>query len=75
MKICARGYDDVLTRDVLGALHALAPLDDQRLAVMQARLDRRTARGREQKRIGFLDPASTIEGTSICRWTCLQNRK
>jgi malate synthase len=65
LKICARGYDDVLTRDVLGALHALAPLDDQRLAVMQARLDRRTARGREQKRIGFLNPASTIEGTSI----------
>jgi malate synthase len=65
LRICARGYDDVLTRDVLGALHALAPLDDQRLAVMQARLDRRTARGREQRRIGFLNPASTIEGTSI----------
>ena len=65
LRISTRGYDDVLTRDVLGALHALAPLDDQRLAVMQARLDRRTARGREQKRIGFLHPASTIEGTSI----------
>ena len=65
MRICARGYDDVLTRDVVGALHALAPLDDQRLAVMQARLDRRAARAREGKRIGFLNPASTIEGTSI----------
>jgi len=65
LKISARGYDDVLTRDVVGALHALTPLDDQRLAVMQARLDRRAVRGREGKRIGFLDPASTIEGTSI----------
>jgi malate synthase len=65
LRICARGYDDVLTRDVVGALHALAPLDDQRLAVMQARLDRRAARAREGKRIGFLNPASTIEGTSI----------
>jgi malate synthase len=65
LRICARGYDDVLTRDAVGALHALVPFDDQRLAVMQARLDRRAARGREGKRIGFLNPASSIEGTSI----------
>jgi hypothetical protein len=37
-------YDDVLTADVVAALEALAPLDADRRALMQARLDRRAAR-------------------------------
>ncbi len=58
-------YPDVFTRDVLDALHQLAPLDDDRKAVMAARLARRQARARERQPIRFLDPASTITRTNI----------
>ncbi len=65
MRICATGYDDVLTPDAIDALHALAPLDSKRLHVMQARLDSRAARARERKRITFLNANTAIEGTTI----------
>jgi malate synthase len=58
-------YADVLTPRARAAIAALAPLDDQRRALMQARLDRRAARARERTRIAFLDPDQTIPGTSI----------
>ena len=59
------GYPDVFTREAIDALHALAPLDDDRRAVMDARLRRRRARTAERQRISFLDPDSVIPRTNI----------
>jgi malate synthase len=59
------GYSDVLTRDAIDALHVLAPLDDDRKAVMEARIARRAARARDRRNIEFLDPASLIPRTRI----------
>ncbi|HXT71639.1 MAG TPA: hypothetical protein VN700_17915 [Vicinamibacterales bacterium] len=53
-------YTDVLTTDVLAALHALAPLDADRKAVMAARIARRSARERNRERIAFLPPGLRI---------------
>jgi malate synthase len=64
-RISALHYEDVFTREAVGALHELAALDDRRLDIMQARLDRRAARARDRRRITFLNPTSTIEGTGI----------
>ena len=58
-------YADVLTPAVLAAIEALAPLDADRKRVMAARIARRAARARDHHPIAFLDPASTIPGTSI----------
>ena len=58
-------YDDVFTREAIDALNALAPLDDDRKAVMAARLDRRGRRTTNRERIAFLDPASVIGRTDI----------
>jgi malate synthase len=58
-------YDDILTPEVIGALNAIAPLDVDRRAIMQARLDRRSGRQRRPERIRFLDPQSVIGRTSI----------
>ena len=58
-------YSDVFTTQALDALHALAPLDDNRKAVMARRIARRDARARAGQRIAFLDPASEIPGTRI----------
>ena len=60
-----RSYSDVYTPEALAALAALAPLDEPRRALMAARLDRRAARARERRRIGFLDPAAAIAGTDL----------
>jgi malate synthase len=60
-----REYADVLTPPALAALAALAPLDAERRALMQARLDRRAARAREQRRIEFLEPDRPIAGTGL----------
>ncbi|HUE90457.1 MAG TPA: hypothetical protein VMO26_30600 [Vicinamibacterales bacterium] len=57
-------YSDVITREVRDALHRLAPFDDERQAVMTARLARRAARAREREPIRFLDPDSTVPRTS-----------
>jgi malate synthase len=61
----AGAYDDVLTPDVMAALHALAPFDRERQQLMTARLARRAARAKERKRIGFLDPYMQLPGTSL----------
>jgi malate synthase len=58
-------YADVFTSAAIDALSALAPLDDERRAVMAARIARRTARARNRQRITFLDPQSLIPRTSI----------
>ncbi|HZI82191.1 MAG TPA: hypothetical protein VFD69_21895 [Vicinamibacterales bacterium] len=58
-------YPDVLTPEVVAALHELAPLDDDRHAVMAARLARRAGRAANGERIAFLDPAATIARTRI----------
>ena len=58
-------YDDVFTPEAVSALHALAPLDDDRKAVMAARIGRRAARARKKQRIAFLDPDASIPRTQI----------
>jgi malate synthase len=59
------GHPDVLTPQVIDALHALAPLDDDRRALMSVRLQQRRDRFVNRTPIAFLDPASTIPGTQI----------
>ena len=58
-------YADVFTAQALDALHALAPLDDDRKAVMAGRIARRETRARTGQRIAFLDPSSEIPRTRI----------
>ena len=53
-------YPDVLTKEAVAALEALAPFDADRRAIMEARIARRSSRARERQPIAFLDPASTI---------------
>ena len=53
-------YSDVYTPDALRALEALASLDDDRRALMTARIARRNARATNRERIRFLDPATVI---------------
>ncbi len=60
-----RRYSDVLTSASLEALAALTPFDEQRVALMASRLERRARRARERESIRFLDPAETIAGTNI----------
>jgi len=58
-------YPDVLTKEAVAALEALAPFDADRRAIMEARIARRSSRARERQPIAFLDPTSTIARTSI----------
>ncbi len=58
-------YADVFTAQAVDALDVLAPLDDDRKALMRARIARRSARAAQQQRIAFLDPAATIGRTSL----------
>src|SRR5262245_17896789 len=58
-------YSDILTPQVLMALAVLAPLDQERKAVMTARTERRGARARDKHRIAFLDPQSFVPRTRI----------
>jgi malate synthase len=58
-------YSDVFTREAIDALHALAPLDDDRKRVMDARIRRRAARAAGRERMAFLDPGGLIPGTHI----------
>jgi malate synthase len=61
----ATTYSDVLTADAIAAITALAPLDDDRKAVMAGRIERRAARARNKERITFLGPGSYIARTKI----------
>jgi malate synthase len=58
-------YQDVLTREAVGALRALSRFDADRRAVMAARTARRQKRSRAKARIGFLDPQALIPRTQI----------
>ena len=58
-------YGDVLTPQVVDALHALAGFDADRMALMADRIERRSARARDKRRIAFLDPDAVIPGTRI----------
>jgi malate synthase len=58
-------YSDVYTPEAIEAMKALAPLDDDRHAVMASRIDRRRARAAARQRITFLDPNATIARTNI----------
>jgi len=61
----ASDYEDVLTPDVVAALHALTPFDRTRQQLMAARLERRARRAREHERIRFLDPTDRVPGTAL----------
>ncbi len=56
---------ELLGPDAAAALHAAAPLDDDRIAILRARAMRRRRRAHERMPIGFLDPSATIPRTSI----------
>jgi malate synthase len=64
-KTVTADYPDVLTSEAVKALEALARFDVTRKRLMASRLARRADRARQHQRIGFLDPESTIGGTSI----------
>jgi malate synthase len=61
----ATTYDDVLSPEILVALNELAPLDVERRAIMQARLDRRNRRHHHRERVRFLDANAVIARTAI----------
>src|SRR5215467_3659730 len=61
----ATTYDDILRPEILVALNQLAPLDVDRRAIMQARLDRRNRRHQHRERVRFLDANAVIARTSI----------
>jgi malate synthase len=58
-------YPDVLTPAAIDALAALAHLNEDRRALMRARIDQRSRRFRSRERIDFLDPDATIGRTQI----------
>ena len=60
-----RDYADVFTPEAREAMTVLAPLDEERKALMHARMQRRRQRARTRERIGFLDPALVIPRTRI----------
>jgi malate synthase len=61
----AREYADVYTREAIAALQTLRGLDDRRVALMRARLERRRARQEQRQRIGFLAPDAALAGTGL----------
>ncbi len=58
-------FSDVYTPAALDAMAALADVNRQRVEVMTARIERRAQRARDHERIRFLDPSSTVPGTSL----------
>jgi malate synthase len=60
-----QNYPDVMTPEAIGALEALAGFNGERLRIMRERIERRAARFRDGRRIGFLDPAAAIPRTAL----------
>jgi malate synthase len=60
-----KAYEDVLTREAVAALGALASFDVDRKTLMAARTARRAERARTKQRIDFLDPSTAISRTRI----------
>jgi len=58
-------YSDVLTPAALDALEAVAEFNREQQRIMRERIQRRAARFREGRRIGFLDPAAAIPRTRL----------
>jgi malate synthase len=58
-------YPDIFTPEVIRALEQLAPLDDDRRALMTARMARRRARAEQRQPIQFLEENAVIGRTSI----------
>ena len=58
-------YADVLTPEIRAALDALAPLDDDRRALMHTRLTRRSRRSRDHEPIAFLPDDARIGRTNL----------
>ena len=58
-------YGDILTPAAREALSALASYNDDRRALMAARIERRRQRAERRVRIGFLEPDALIGRTSI----------
>ncbi|TNF70828.1 MAG: malate synthase, partial [Acidobacteria bacterium] len=58
-------YPDVLTPEAMTAMAALASFEEERRAVMDARIARRARRARDRERIAFLDPGLVIPGSEI----------
>ncbi|WP_162339470.1 aldolase/citrate lyase/malate synthase family protein [Cyclobacterium salsum] len=58
-------YDDVYTKEVLEALHVLAPFNQEVKKLMDIRLRRRNERAQKGKRIDFLNPDTNIPGTDL----------
>ena len=60
-----QNYPDVLTPAALDALEALSGFNRERQRIMRERIERRAARFRDGRRIGFLDPAAVIPRTAL----------
>jgi malate synthase len=58
-------YGDVITDAAVAALEALASFNAKRREIMSARIARRAARAKEQRRIDFLAPDAVIGGTDV----------
>ena len=58
-------FPDVYTAEAKAALRALEPFDQDRKALMTARMQRRMQRAATGQRIGFLDPNAMIGRTKI----------
>ena len=58
-------YPDVYTPEARAAIEALAPLNRDRRALMQARMERRADRARDRRRIEFLDGDSRIARANL----------
>ena len=60
-----REYSDIYTAEVLAALAYMSQFNQEQKALMNKRILRRGERIQQQLPLGFLDPASMIEGTKL----------
>ena len=61
----AEEYSDIYTAEALEALAFMAQFNDEQRRLMTERTQRRLARIKERRHVGFLDPDSEIKGTGI----------
>ena len=61
----AQDYADIYTPEVLAALAFMTGFNGEQQRLMAERIERRAARIRERRPIGFLDPDARIPGTDI----------
>ena len=58
-------YSDVFTPEVLSSLSYLSDLNNERLAIMKKRMERRQKRAGNLEMINFLNPDDKIDGTDL----------